>query len=688
MAETKEITAHFDAAKLYRDAERTLGLWKADTEDKIQLFRGEVIESDSPASGHSDDPSIEPFIRLDGPLEVRKSLHLDRVDCFGAQIGFIAIEDPNNRTTLRLLVNGIEVLRPPSDRVAPEARQYTQLSWSRWYYVDIPSTALLPGANEIRLSAVDGGTGWQLMVADYREFGKGAEHGAPLPRDSDRHEIDAGWTRERGEYVVRLLLDRYRREGELKTRVFDGAGEQDQPLCTQRRLEHLQVHWSADIPDQSELALAFRTGPGPFTGPDWGPWQSCKSGDRVPELVGRYVQAKINWQTTHPCYSPALVDLTMAAQIRNSPVRGPRVAGYCNPRIRRSSYEMPHEDPRHSSLQQLRQMCELDAVVAGAQTEFETIQRLHHWAYHIPLDHCHHAPWKVLDWIDLRRDADGNIQLNTYSQRRRDKMCLYPNVVLVAALQSFGLIARHLNFHSEGMTGHEICEVWSNDHGKWIHLDATRDYYWVDRRTLIPLDTEEIHRVLVDRLEDVETWERPYLFRQDLELLVEDLPIIYWSGEYEHSAGAGDHGALFLFRSFCHFRIIPRFDVFSRPLPLPVSQGLEVWSWDGYLNWAEDRVPPLPHFSHHTNRRDDFYPTLNQTRFTALNREDGQRLYMAMETSMPDFAVFQVRFDRGDWREMPAVWDWDLRDGMNTAEMRSRSRSGVTGLISALSVVA
>ena len=208
-------------------------------------------------------------------------------------------------------------------------------------------------------------------------------------------------------------------------------------------------------------------------------------------------------------------------------------------------------------------MCELDAVVAGAQTEFETIQRLHHWAYHIPLDQCHHAPWKVLDWIDLRRDADCNIQLNTYSQRRRDKMCLYPNVVLVAALQSFGLIARHLNFHSEGMTGHEICEVWSNDHGKWIHLDATRDYYWVDRRTLIPLDTEEIHRVLVDRLEDVETWERPYLFRQDLELLVEDLPIIYWSGEYEHSTGAGDHGALFLFRSFCHFRIIPRFDVFS-----------------------------------------------------------------------------------------------------------------------------
>ena len=64
-------------------------------------------------------------------------------------------------------------------------------------------------------------------------------------------------------------------------------------------------------------------------------------------------------------------------------------------------------------------------------------------------------------------------------------MCLYPNVALAAALQSFGIPARHLNFHSEGMTGHEICEVWSNDHDKWIHLDATRDYYWYDRKTLV-----------------------------------------------------------------------------------------------------------------------------------------------------------------------------------------------------------
>ena len=278
--------------------------------------------------------------------------------------------------------------------------------------------------------------------------------------------------------------------------------------------------------------------------------------------------------------------------------------------------------------------------------------------------------------------------MNEYDQRRRDKMCLYPNVVLVAALQSFGIPARHLNFHSEGMTGHEIAEAWSNDFGKWIHLDATRNYYWYDRKTLVPLDTEEIHRVLVDRLERVERWDRPYLYNQDLEALVADLPIAFWDGDYQHSNADGDHGALFLFRSFCHFRIVPRFDVFSRSRPLPVSQGTEVWSWDGYLNWAEDRVPPLPHMSHHTNRRADFYPTLNQTRLTVESTGDHITFLVHLETETPDFAAYEVRVDRGHWRETAAPFEWSLHGGMNTLEVRSRNGSGWTGVVSSVSIVA
>lgn len=688
--DVQQITTVLDATTLYHEADRAHRLWKGDQEDGIRLFRGEVIESDSPGSGRSDNPDITPFFRLDGAVEIRKILHLTSTPTRGAQIGFVAIEDADNETALRLTVNGVQILRPPSAQATPDARQYRELSWSRWYYVPIPADALRQGDNEIGMSAVDGGTGWQLMVADARDFSKGMVDPVQTPQDSERSD-DSGatWTQERGAYVIRLLLDRYAAEGELVTHVIDAAGEQDEPIRSDRILEQLQVSWAAGEPARTGLTLSLRTGPSPSPqADDWGEWQTCESGCPIPAIQGRYVQTKIVWSTADPTQTPVLSSLTLQAQVSTAPARLPRVAGCRNARIRPSSTDMPHEDPKCDLLRHLRRECELDAVVAGAQTEFEVIQRLHRWANHIPLDDCTHYPWNVLDWLDIRRGDDCTIEMNEYSARRRDKMCLYPNVVLVAALQSFGLPARHLNFHSEGMTGHEICEVWSNIHEKWIHLDATRDYYWFDRKTLAPLDTLEIHRVLVDRLDKVETWEDPYLYRQDLDALVKDLPITYWDGDYEYGVDDGDHGALFLFRSFCHFRVIPRFDVFSQPRPLPVSQGTEVWSWNGYLNWADDQVPPLPHFSHHTNRRADMYPTLNQTRFTAVSAADDRELQMSMETSAPDFAAFEVCLDNATWQEMPPAWNWSLRDGMNTAQMRSRNRSGVTGVISALSVVA
>lgn len=704
--DSQAVTTTFDAAALYEDADRALGLWKGDAEDQIHLFRGEVVESDSPGSGRSDDHGIQPFMRLDGTTQISKTLDLPIADGTPVQIGFVGIEDEANQTTLQLSINGVTVLRPPSSQATPDARQYQELSWSRWYYVDIPADALRPGDNEILFSAVDGGVGWQIMIADDREATKGQPDPVELPHASRiSHDDGVTWTQERGEYVIRLLLDRYVSVGEWVSPVFDAAGEQDEAIKGDRTVEQLQLHCAMDVPESTTLDLCVRSGPHPTTddassdgtlrddpgdAPEsgWTEWSTWKPGTPVAEVSGRYVQLRADFSTTDRRLSPSLESVTIEAQVAIRPQNKPRVAAAENAQIQRSSYDMPHEDPRCRQLRQLRVECELDAVVAGAQTEFETIQRLHRWAYHIPLDNCSHFPWNVLDWIDLRRGEDCSIELNEYSQRRRDKMCLYPNVVLVAALQSFGLVARHLNFHSEGMTGHEICEVWSNDHAKWIHLDATRDYYFFDRRTLTPLDTEEIHQALVERLDKVETWERPFLYRQDLDALVEDLPISYWDGDYEHAVNSGEHGAMFLFRSFCHFRVIPRFDVFSRSRPLPVSQGTEVWSWNGYLNWADDQVPPLRHFSTHSNRRADLYPTLNQTRFTAQSQQDGRQLALWMETTTPDFETYEVRIDGGPWQPTDRQWNWSLRDGMNRAEMRTRNRSGITGVISALSVVA
>ena len=99
--------------------------------------------------------------------------------------------------------------------------------------------------------------------------------------------------------------------------------------------------------------------------------------------------------------------------------------------------------------------------------------------------------------------------------------------------------------------------------------------------------------------------------------------------------------------------MVPRTNTFSQARPLPVSQGTEVWAWNGYLNWADDQVPPLLHFSRHTNRRADFYPTLNQTRYTIEQGEDPGALEVCLETDTPRFACYLARVDKGGWEERP-----------------------------------
>ena len=60
----QRITTSFSADTIYEQADRAIGLWKGDTENHIHLFQGEVVETDSPASGRSDDPDIQPFSML------------------------------------------------------------------------------------------------------------------------------------------------------------------------------------------------------------------------------------------------------------------------------------------------------------------------------------------------------------------------------------------------------------------------------------------------------------------------------------------------------------------------------------------------------------------------------------------------------------------------------------------------
>lgn len=661
-------------------------VWMDASDEGIHLFCGQVIENDGAGAGRSDDEGRVPFSDVSGDMALKKTLHLDRMPKGSVRLAFIGQERKGHQATLRFTVNGQAVLRPPSQEVTPEAHQYWIIAkdegawnWSRWYYVDVPAGCFKAGENEIVVDAVDGHIGWSMMVADYRDFKKGGVSSDDLPASSMvRPNGSQTWARERGEYVLRLSLSTYRQVGEVVSEVIDVAGEGD----VKSVVEVLGVILSADceIPNGTDINFEICTSNDPRVDVDtWTDWQDVRLGDEIKDLGGRYIQWRARFSSGDGAHTPVLKAVTLKANVSVQHPSTVRVLQVQNAKILRSSLPYEFEDYTCDMLQTLRKRFELDAVVAGAQTEFELIEKLMRWAYFVPLGDCRHYPWDVLDWLILERDDHGDIVMNTYEDRRRDKMCLFPGVVLMAACLSFGIPARHVNFHSEGMTGHEIAEVWSNDYRKWVHLDPTRDYYWYDIKTRLPLDTLEIHEVLMRRLDDVERWDRPYLFRQDLDALVADLPIVYREGDYELSA---KEGALFMFRSFSHFRMIPRNNMFSKPGPLPVSQGTEVWAWDGYVNWADEKAPPLLHFNGHTNRRADFYPTMNQTRFTAMQGDSEHELALVLETDMPEFVRFEKCVDQGNWEETADAFVWRLHAGINVLHVRGVNTMGVAGVVS------
>ena len=111
-ARTVTIVQH--AAEIYRDAVEARNLWMGEDDPGIQLFRGEVVENDSPGSGRPDDASIPPFMALEGDLVLRKVLGLADARADGAQLAFLGRELVGHQATLRFAVNGHEVLRPPS----------------------------------------------------------------------------------------------------------------------------------------------------------------------------------------------------------------------------------------------------------------------------------------------------------------------------------------------------------------------------------------------------------------------------------------------------------------------------------------------------------------------------------------------------------------------------------------------
>ncbi len=696
-AETADV--RLDARGMERDA-RLVNLRFDQSRNEITLDDVELVEDDSPGSGVPEGLDRKRAIwkeYLRKGVVIRKVLVLDDPSAFSGRIMFEGTEMKENAEPLHISVNGIECMRPASRFSHPYTVQYTEyLPYDCWYSVALPVGALKKGENEVLMRAESDSASWCVHISVDSEFARGSASRAHHPNRSMKSG-DGGktWSDFKlghadsvdGEYAVRFSLDRYVRSGEYESQVLDVTGDSG---VLKRLVEVSRVAFAmvADTPEGTKAEMFARFGASPRPeDPSWTGWTPVGAGSEFPVTGNRrYLQWKAELSTTDPLVTPRLRELTISAAWEDrSPNRGLGVAANVahNGRIARSSYPFGYENLLHPELAAFRKNARLDRIVEGASSEFEIMMRLLNWAYRIPVT-ANEYSWNWNEVVKLEKGEDGMPRLqNDYKGRRRDAMCLYSNQALIGALLSFGFHARHINIHSDTESGHEVTEVWSDEFDKWFYMDATRDYYYFDPATGIPLNLLEIHNLVAERMPRPVTPDRP-LVGETMTSIVSGIPIGMRQGANPASiVEDGRH----LLEITGHFRITPRNDFLSNPVPVPIHTGASAWGWDGFLNWYDEKFPKRREHSRQTNRALDFYEPLNQARVYLAETAERGVLTVEVATFTPGFDAFLVRIDGGAWAaRREASWNWPLRAGNNRIEVRAKNVRGVLGPVSTLGV--
>jgi hypothetical protein len=125
-------------------------------------------------------------------------------------------------------------------------------------------------------------------------------------------------------------------------------------------------------------------------------------------------------------------------------------------------------------------------------------------------------------------------------------------------------------------------------------VDPTIDTYYFNQETGIPYNLLEIHNLLAEQLPRTDDWKRPFVPEMGKEV-VSRIKIGMRQGNNPFSilTAPSDNGGNWALETMGHFRIIPRNDFLTNPLPTPVAEGNTMWGWDGYLNWFDD-IFPIP----------------------------------------------------------------------------------------------
>lgn len=654
----------------------------------VCLFDQDLVENDSPGAGTSEKGVYRDAVW--GKTHARKILRLN--DPRAEKAFLVFFFDHQGNYPLQFNVNG------HSTRVENWDPSTCHLTY-RW--TEFPVEWLKKGENTIELSCPEAQSekeGWNLYLARADEF----EQGGGDPKDVSKTSFkssDGGesWKESpfgplgqtRAEYSVRISLDRYVKTGWLASPVIDLWKDDSQDFIVPVRVfKNARIAITAEVPDETsiEYYLHLGTDPGPFS-EAWSQYEIIGEGESVDlelddrVINGRYIQLQAVLSTTNPLKTPVVKSVQVTAELLqgNSEHESIKVLKTDNPVIAYSSINWAWERWDRPQFDELRKRENLDGVISGSKTQFEAIIKLLEYATtHVPRKYSAPLPeypgWDALS-ILKRIDRHGSVG-----------MCIQFNNILNGLCMAYGWQARLVN-----CMNHEIAEVWSDDYGKWVYLEASYgNHYLYDTETGIPMNFLDLHR----RYTDYYFPERPIDWMNNLTSASHASEIIENRSDkppVKRSSTTYHQNEMLAYKGFVHsafMRMLPRNNFYEKPYPIPLTHGSSWWPWNGYINWYDDRTPPKRQYSWHTDRPRDMWPDLNLVHVDAVSGHSNKFLFLRFETYTPNFCHFEVDENDGGWKQVDGDrWTWVLASGKNMLRVRAVNKLGAKGKPSEFEII-
>jgi hypothetical protein len=562
-----------------------------------------------------------------------------------------------------------------------------------WTRAKVAPGSLKAGDNEVTLK------GGQLLIEPGkpgRSF-KSIDSGKSWSRDA------LGKNQQVGEYLIRLRLGRYATHGWAQSQVIDLWASAPDKIATPSKLVAVDslAGLSKGQPLGTKLTAFVRTGSTPW--PDEENWTDWIALDKsyVPSGAAsghRWMQLQFKLKTNRPQATPRLAgSFHVKLRIEKSVLVGGKhlsVMGASGmmPLVRGSTpfiYQAPS-----ARLELLRKRYKLDQVIAPGKTEMEQLMLLRHWVrnqWHTAWG-SHPASW-MPSW-------DALMILESKDQPDCLTMCTHYAAVFTQCCLALGWNARHCI-----LDHHCVAEVWVEEHGKWVMMDAGNSASRPDcnlhfERDGKPLSARELHLAQRSgKLEGIKVRFTPAQLAAKITPLCRPAP--QFKGKLparpdEISLAELPKYPVCGLDNYRRYAFPGRNNYLSSLYPGELYQGWSEYYYDGYF-WVGDSAdePRIsPEYSRHLSpqRPQDVDWPLNRTRIYLCHTSTDGELQVDLETQTPNLARLQKstkvagKEAKGDWQTVPARFVWKLQPGENVLRVRSVNRWDRTGAVAEVRV--